>query len=82
MSPLLEQILQQIDQLSSTEQAEVLQHLTHPVRPLQSSSPAQIKHRASSFYGKAPNILEGIDAQSWVNSERNDWAEREVSGLK
>jgi hypothetical protein len=80
MSPQLAQILQQIDQLSSTEQAKILQHLTHPVKSPQSST--QTKHRASSFYGKAPNILQGVDAQTWVSSEREEWAEREISGLK
>jgi hypothetical protein len=82
MSPQLEQILQQINQLSSTEQAEVLQHLTHPIKTVQSSTPTQTKHRASSFYGKAPNMLQGLDAQAWVNSERDEWAEREIAGSK
>jgi hypothetical protein len=79
MSPQLEQILQQIDQLSFIEQAKILQHLTHQVTIPQ---PTQTKHRASSFYGKAPNILQGIDAQAWINSEREEWTEREVAGLK
>jgi hypothetical protein len=79
MSPQLEQILQQIDKLSSTEQAEILQHLTHQVTIPQ---PTQTKHRASSFYGKAPNMLQGLDAQAWVNSERDQWAERETAGSK
>jgi hypothetical protein len=77
MSPLVAQILQQIDQLSPVEQAEILQHLTHQVEILQPSTPEPIKHRASSFYGQAPNLLQGIDAQIWVSRGRNEWTERE-----
>jgi hypothetical protein len=71
MSPQLAQILQQIDRLSSTEKAKILQHLTQPFTQPQSST--QTNHRASSFYGKAPNILQGVDAQTWLSSEREEW---------
>jgi hypothetical protein len=84
MSPVVEQILQQIvrvasavrNRLSPTEQAQIFQHLTHPTE----STPP--KHRANSFHGKALNLLAGLDAQTWVNSLRQEWADRDITGVE
>jgi hypothetical protein len=84
MSPVVEQILQQIDRvasavrnrLSPTEQAQILQHLTHPTESIPP------KHRANSFHGKALNLLARLDAQTWVNSLRQEWADRDITGVE
>jgi hypothetical protein len=76
MKPLLEQVLQDIDQLTLEEQFEVLNHTTE-----------QLKHRTVSqnkpkrswreLRGIAPDLLAGQDAQEWVNQLRSQWSERE-----
>jgi len=32
----------------------------------------------TDFYGIAPNLLGGEDAQAWVNQIRGEWEEREA----
>jgi|GEM_PF-4193490 len=36
------------------------------------------KHKVTNFYGIAANLLEGQDAQEWVNHMRDEWEECEV----
>jgi len=74
MSPLLEQILQEIEQLSPGEQKQLSERLTERVKS--SERVCQPKRSWQELRGIAPNILEGRDAQAWVNELRHEWEER------
>lgn len=76
MSPLLQQVLQEIEQLSLEEQFEVLNHTTEQLkrRTVTQNKP---KRSWRELRGIAPNLLEGQDAQEWVNQLRSEWDERE-----
>ncbi|NEQ78890.1 MAG: hypothetical protein F6K26_00950 [Moorea sp. SIO2I5] len=37
----------------------------------------ECKRSLGEFRGISPNLLEGQDAQEWVNKQRDQWAERE-----
>ncbi|MCT7956733.1 hypothetical protein [Laspinema palackyanum] len=74
MSPLLAQVLREIEQLSPEEQLQVISHATEQLKR-QTVKPK--KHKLSEFRGIAPNLLEGQDAQDWVNEGRGEWTERE-----
>ena len=74
MSPLLEQVLQEIEQLTLEEQFAVLNHTTEQ---LKRRTIKNKKHKLSEFRGIAPNLLGGRDAQDWVNEIRGEWEERE-----
>ena len=76
MSPLLQQILQEIDQLTPAEQMEIMGYLAE--RAKEYVVPASPKRRISEFAGIAPNLLGGMDAQDWVNQLRSEWGERET----
>jgi hypothetical protein len=76
MSPLLQQILQEIDQLTPAEQMEVMGYLAE--RAKQYVAPAKLQRSVGEFAGIAPNLLDGMDAQDWVNQLRDEWDEREV----
>lgn len=76
MSPLLEQILQEIEQLSPDEQKQLSERLTERVKS--SEVVSQPKRSWQELRGIAPNILGGRDAQEWVNELRNEWEERET----
>jgi hypothetical protein len=76
MSSLLEAILKQAQRLSPEEQLELIQQLTQQVST-QLETPAKPKHNVTEFYGVAPNLLSGMDAQVWVDQLRSEWDERE-----
>ncbi len=65
MSILIEQILNEIDQLSLAEQLQVLEHLVKQIKQSVDSVAAtqKPKHKLSEFRGMAPNLLGGEDAQ-------------------
>ncbi len=69
MSPLLAQVLREIEQLNPDEQLEVISHATEQLKR-QTVKPK--KHKLSEFRGIAPNLLEGRDAQDWVNEVRGE----------
>jgi hypothetical protein len=75
MSPLLERVLSEIDQLGPEEQRLVMVHLTERVQ----EPVVKQKRKLSEFYGVAPNLLEGVDAQEWVNTLRGEWDDRETN---
>jgi hypothetical protein len=80
MSVSIERVLSEIDQLTLVEQMQVLEHLVKQMK--QSVEAVAVtqkpKYKVTDFYGIAPNLLEGIDAQKWVNQLRDEWEEREV----
>jgi hypothetical protein len=80
MSLSSERVLSEIDQLTLVEQMQVLEHLVKQMK--QSVETVAItpkpKYKVTDFDGIAPNLLEGMDAQEWVNQLRNEWEERET----
>lgn len=76
MSPLMEQILQEIEQLTPDEQKQLSERLAERVKSSEGAN--QPKRSWQELRGIAPNILEGKDAQDWVNELRDEWEEREV----
>ncbi|WP_017655151.1 hypothetical protein [Fortiea contorta] len=76
MSSQLEAILKQAQGLSTEEQLELIRQLTEQVST-QSETQAKPKRQVTDFYGIAPNLLSGMDAQEWVEQLRSEWDERE-----
>jgi hypothetical protein len=76
MSPQLQQVLTEIDRLSSTEQIQVIEHITVNLKEVVTTQPRKSKSWRD-LAGVAPSLLSGEDAQSWVNRERNEWSQRE-----
>jgi hypothetical protein len=80
MSFLIERVLSEIDQLTLAEKMQVLEHLVKQIK--QSVEVVAVtqkpKYKVTEFSGIAPNLLEGMDAQVWVNQLRDEWEEREV----
>ncbi|MDX2213083.1 MAG: hypothetical protein SFY66_07315 [Oculatellaceae cyanobacterium bins.114] len=74
MSPLLQQVLQEIEQLTPAEQLEVISYATEQLkqRALTQTNP---KRSWRELRGIAPNVLDGQDAQEWVNQLRSEWGE-------
>jgi len=76
MSPLLQRVLQGIDQLTPEEQLEVISHATEQLKR-QTVTQAKPRRSWRELRGIAPNLLAGQDAQEWVNQLRSEWDERE-----
>jgi len=76
MSPQLQQVLREIEQLTLEEQLEVISHTTEQLKRRAGGN--QTKRSWRELRGIAPNLLDGKDAQRWVNELRNEWDEREV----
>ncbi len=76
MSSQLEAILKQAQGLSPEEQLELIRQLTEQVST-QSETGSKSKRKATEFYGVAPNLLSGMDAQVWIEQLRSEWDERE-----
>lgn len=75
MSPLMEQILREIEQLAPDEQRQLSQRLASRLQETERSH--QPKRKLSEFRGIAPSLLEGQDAQEWVNELRDEWEVRQ-----
>ncbi|HEY9647803.1 MAG TPA: hypothetical protein V6C88_15615 [Chroococcidiopsis sp.] len=79
MSPLLQEVLRQVEQLLPAERLELVQKVLEGLKkPNFPENSTLAKRRVSEFYGIAPNLLEGRDAQEWVNELRDEWSERET----
>lgn len=76
MSPLLQQILQEIEQLTPEEQLEVISHATEQLKR-RTAPQTQPKRSWRELRGIAPNLLGGQDAQEWVKQLRSEWDDRE-----
>ena len=76
MSPSLQQLINELDQLAPEEQWQVIGHL---MSQLQQRAVVTAKPRKSwqEVEGVAPDLLKGVDAQEYVNSLRDEWDERE-----
>lgn len=80
MSLLLAQVLSHVDRLTPAERQQLMEHLVAKTNtPIE--TPPKTKRKLSDFYGVAPNLLGGVDAQEWVNQSRQEWSDRE-EGLR
>ncbi|MEA5570524.1 hypothetical protein [Calothrix sp. UHCC 0171] len=76
MSSQLEAILKQAQGLSQEEKLELIRQLIQI--STQPQTGAKPKRKVTDFYGIAPNLLSGMDAQVWVSQLRDEWDEREA----
>lgn len=77
MNPLVETLLKQAEQLPQEARLELISRLADQLR-VQTTPASSQKHRVSEFRGIASNLLEGMDAQTWVNQLRDEWDDREA----
>ncbi|MDZ8138085.1 hypothetical protein VF14_14055 [Nostoc linckia z18] len=70
MSPSLEKVLSEIEQLTPEEQLTVMGHLLERVK--KHITQAQPKRKWSDLKGMAPYPLLGEDAQEWVSRTRRE----------
>ncbi|AKG22479.1 hypothetical protein [Calothrix sp. 336/3] len=70
MSPLLEKILSEIEQLTPEEQLTVMGHLVERMK--KNITKPQTKNKWSDLKGMAPYPLTGEDAQEWVSRTRRE----------
>ncbi|MEP0917402.1 hypothetical protein NC981_11260 [Leptolyngbya sp. DQ-M1] len=72
MSPRLQQVLAEIAQLTSEERSQLIEQ----VQQMQTLE-AQPRKSWQDLEGAAPNLLNGEDAQAWINRIRDEWDDRE-----
>jgi hypothetical protein len=77
MSPQLQQVLIEIDRLSSAEQIQVIEHINAKNPEVGSTTSLKKSKSWRDLAGITPNLLDGEDAQEWVNRERNEWSQWE-----
>lgn len=82
MSPLLQQVLTEIDRLSPTEQIEVLSHTIDRVKQHQPLESTKSTPTWSDMTGIATFPLMGEDAQSWVSRTRQEGDEHRSQILR
>lgn len=70
MSPLLEEALKQAEKLTPEDRRALVWQISDGLINLSVSE--KPKHKLSEFRGIAPNLLQGQDAQEWVNELRED----------
>ncbi|TAE55288.1 MAG: hypothetical protein EAZ76_12630 [Nostocales cyanobacterium] len=79
-SVFIESVINEIEQLSLIEKMQILEYLIKEIK--QSVEAIAVipkpKYKVTDFYGIAPNLLSGKDAQEWVNQMRDEWEEREA----
>ncbi|MEB3886092.1 hypothetical protein [Lyngbya sp. CCY1209] len=71
MSPLLAQVLREIEQLNPEEQLQVISHATELVKR-QTSTHGKPRRKWLDIAGNAPYSLVGEDAQEWVTRTRGE----------
>jgi hypothetical protein len=81
MSPLLKQLLQQVEQLTLEERLELIQQVAESLK--KPGAIAHSKPRWSDLKGLAPYPMMGEDAQEWISrtrQEADDHRERVLRG--
>lgn len=71
MSPLLAQVLREIEQLNPEEQLEVISHATDLLK-CQRATHRKPQRKWLDIAGNAPYPLVGEDAQEWVTRTRGE----------
>ena len=77
MSPLVQEMIEQIDKLSQIQKVQILEHLTGQIECSPVTPHIEPKHKIEDFFGKSPNLTNGMDAQEWVNQLRDEWSDRD-----
>ncbi|MBE9011746.1 hypothetical protein IQ250_16195 [Pseudanabaenaceae cyanobacterium LEGE 13415] len=75
--PLVETLLKQAEQLPDEARLELISRLADQMR-LKAAPVASQKHKFTEFRGIAQNVMQGMDAQDWVNQLRDEWDDREI----
>lgn len=70
MSPLLQHLLQQVEQLTLEERLELIQQVAEGLK--KAGTIAHSKPRWSDLKGLAPYPMMGEDAQEWVSRTRQE----------
>jgi hypothetical protein len=70
MSPLLQNLLQQVEQLTSEERLELIRQIAEGLK--KSEVVVRPKPRWSDLKGMAPHPMMGEDAQQWVSGNRQE----------
>ena len=78
MSPLVQQIFHQIDRLSLAEQIQILKYTAEQIEHSAGVVPTTPKYKVADFFGKSPNLTNGMDAQEWVDRLRDEWEDRDT----
>lgn len=80
MSPLLQTILKQVEQLSNDECLELIQQVAEQMK----SRPPEPKrkHKISEFQGMVQHPFFGEDAQEWVTRTRREGDEHREKLLR
>lgn len=73
----LDQILRAIPRLSQAELLELIAYLARRAQKTAVSEPSPL-YKWSDMAGVAPDLLEGQDAQTWVNQVRTEEWERDI----
>ena len=95
MTSNLNYIIHQIDTLNQNEKLKLFQYLAQQlqvplaspnlsdderlVQYIQNYADQESERSLKDFKGIAPNLIDGQDAQDWVNQQRNEWTDRQVS---
>ena len=95
MTSNLNYIINQIDTLNQNEKLELFQYLAQQlqvpsappnlsddeklVQYIQNYADQESERSLKDFKGIAPNLIDGQDAQDWLNQQRNEWTDRKVS---
>jgi hypothetical protein len=69
-SEAYQKILQQFEELTPEDQTRLLEDLEAIIRRRTATRP---KHNIMEFKGLGKEIWQGIDAQEYVNQERDSW---------
>ncbi|WP_159789948.1 hypothetical protein [Sodalinema gerasimenkoae] len=80
MSPLLEQLLQQVEQLTPEERLELIRQIAQGLK--MSDIAIKAKPRWSDLKGMAPYPMMGEDAQEWVSRTRREGDEHRSQVLR
>lgn len=76
MSPLLQEILKQAEQLSPADRQELIQRLS------QKQPASDMKPKWSDLKGMAPYPMMGEDAQEWVSRTRQEGDDQREQALR
>jgi hypothetical protein len=72
--PQFQNIVQQVKQFSQEQTKEMMRILAQQLRKVEpEDAEDEIKSSWLNLAGIAPNLLEGQDAQEWVNEVRKEW---------
>lgn len=80
MSPLLDQLLQQVEQLTPEERLELIRQIAQGLKT--SDRTLKAKPRWSDLKGMAPYPMMGEDAQEWVSRTRREGDEHRSQVLQ